>query len=61
VAFDATGVYVAGYTNSTTVPGHSTPRPSANDYAAFVAQIAGDGSHVITTHGPASSTAPAAG
>jgi Beta-propeller repeat len=49
VAFDATGVYVAGYTNSTTVPGHSTPHPSANDYAAFVAQIAGDGSHVIAT------------
>jgi hypothetical protein len=49
VAFDATGLYVGGVTASTTIPGSSTTHAGTNEAAAFVAQMASDGSHVVRT------------
>lgn len=50
VATDASGVYIAGRTNSTRVPGQAADRNvSAKSSAAVVAQIAADGSHVVKT------------
>src|SRR6185503_18240189 len=50
VRIDQTGVYVGGLELSTTFPGTSTVRTIADkSYAAFVTQLATDGSHVVKT------------
>lgn len=58
VAADATGIYVTGATQSSSLPGvPGTRDPVAMSQAAFVAQLAADGSRVVRTrlldgHGP---------
>ena len=51
VAVDPTGVYISGNSASTTTPGVAGSRDAnAKSYAAFVSQLAADGSHVVKTH-----------
>jgi hypothetical protein len=50
VALDSTGIYIVGLTRSTVFPGTTTTRNiSQKGYAAFVTQLAADGSHVVKT------------